>query len=67
MHCCLHYNKGRVTGKMSDKCVLKRAYYNPPHPGSLGGVERLRREVYNEEGKQITVSAVKDFLSEQDT
>ena len=43
---------------MYDKCVLKRAYYTPSHPG---------REVSNEEGKQMTVSAVKDFLSEQDT
>lgn len=52
---------------MSEKRVMKKVYYNPSHPGSFGGVDRLRRAVQDETGRKVNVEKVKDFLSEQDT
>ena len=51
---------------MTESRILKRVYYNPAHPGSFGGVERLRQAVQKETGKTVTEDEVKDFLSEQD-
>lgn len=45
---------------------MKRVYYNPAHPGSLGGVDRLQRGVQDETGKKVKTDKVKDFLAEQD-
>ena len=46
---------------------MKKMYYNPSHPGSFGGVERLHRAVQDETGDKVKVDRVKKFLSEQDT
>ena len=46
---------------------MKKVYYNPLHPASFGGVERLRKGVEDETGKKVSVQDVEDFLSEQDT
>lgn len=51
---------------MSEKRRMKKVYYDPANPGSLGGVERLRRAVQDETGEKVRVESVKDFLSEQD-
>lgn len=45
---------------------MKKVYYDPLHPGSFGGVDRLRRGVEEETGKKVDVRKVQDFLSEQD-
>ncbi|KAF0021869.1 hypothetical protein F2P81_025878 [Scophthalmus maximus] len=52
---------------MSDKRVMKRVYYDPSHPGSLGGVERLCRALKDETGERVDKARIKDFLSEEDT
>ncbi|KAF0032217.1 hypothetical protein F2P81_014507 [Scophthalmus maximus] len=52
---------------MSDKRKTKRVYYDPSHPGSLGGVERLCRALKDETGEKVDKARVKDFLSEEDT
>ena len=41
---------------------MKKVLYDPIHPGSFGGVERLRKAVQDEMGEKVTC----DFLSEQD-
>ena len=51
---------------MAEKGGMKKVYYNPSHPGSFGGVERLRKGVEDETGGKVSVQEVKDFLSEQD-
>lgn len=51
---------------MSVKHIMKKVYYNPAHPGSFGGVERLRQGVQDETGQTIKLENVKDFLSKQD-
>lgn len=43
--------------------VLKEIYYNPKHPGSFGGVQRLYREA--SKTHSVTEEQVKDFLSKQ--
>ncbi|KAM9376112.1 hydrocephalus-inducing protein-like [Pholidichthys leucotaenia] len=45
---------------------MKTVYYNPAHPGSFGGVERLRKGLQDETGEKVGVKRVKKFLSEQD-
>lgn len=45
---------------------MKHIYYNPAHPGSFGGVERLRRGVHVETGETVEREKVKDFLSGED-
>ncbi|KAF7642729.1 hypothetical protein LDENG_00252410 [Lucifuga dentata] len=45
---------------------MKRVYYNPAHPGSFGGVERLHQGVENDMGNKVRLEDIKDFLSEQD-
>lgn len=37
-------------GEMTEKRVMKKVYYDPAHPGSFGGVERLRKAVEDETG-----------------
>lgn len=51
---------------MSEKRFMKKVYYDPSHPGSFGGVERLRKSVQDETCERVGVENVKDFLSEQD-
>lgn len=46
---------------------MKKVYYNPSNPGSLGGIERLRRAMQDETGNKVAVEKVKDFLSGEDT
>ena len=48
---------------MDDK--LRKVYYDPKHPGSFGGVDRLYQNVKNE--LNITKRQVQDWLSRQDT
>lgn len=52
---------------MSEKRIMKKVYYNPSHPASFGGVDRLHRALQDEMGKKVNVECVKDFLSEQDS
>lgn len=51
---------------MSVKHTMKKVYYNPAHPGSFGGVERLRQGVRDETGERVELEEAKDFLAEQD-
>lgn len=52
---------------MAEKRLMKKVYYTPSHPGSLGGIDRLKRALQDETGKKVKVEKVQDFLSEQDT
>ena len=52
--------------RMAEKRFMKKVYYNPLHPGSFGGVERLRQGIKDETGEKVSVHEVRDFLSEQD-
>lgn len=52
---------------MAEKRGMEKVYYNPLHPGSFGGVQRLRQGVQDGTGEKVSVQEVKDFLSEQDT
>ena len=52
---------------MTETRLLKKIYYDPAHPGSFGGVERLHKAVQNESGKKVMIEKVQEFLSEQDT
>lgn len=45
---------------------MKKLYYNPAHPGSFGGVDRLLCALRAETGKNVKRDKVKTFLSEQD-
>lgn len=47
--------------------AMKTIYYNPAHPGSYGGSERLRKAVEDQTGKKVRSEQVKDWLSEQST
>lgn len=38
---------------MAEKRVMKKVYYNPAHPGSFGGVERLCKAVEDETGEKV--------------
>ncbi len=51
---------------MAEKWLMKRVYYDPAHPCSFGGGERLRRAVQDVTGEKVGMESVKDFLSEQD-
>ncbi|CAG5950720.1 unnamed protein product [Menidia menidia] len=65
--CSVNHPK-RVKTAMAGKNLIRRAFYTPAHPGSFGGVDRLRRGVQSDTGKRIAIEKVKDFfLSEQDT
>lgn len=45
---------------------MKKVYYDPLHPSSFGGVNRLRQGVEDETGQKVGVDKIQDFLSEQD-
>ena len=47
--------------------LMKKVYYNPAHPGSLGGKERLKRGVLQEYGVTLKDKEISDWLSSQDT
>ena len=51
---------------MAETRLMKKVYHDPIHPGSFGGVERLRKAVQDETGKKVTCEKVQEFLSEQD-
>lgn len=52
--------------EMAEKSEMKKVYYDPHHPGSFGGVNRLRRALEDETGKKVDIRKVQNFLSEQD-
>lgn len=52
---------------MASDRLLKKLYYDPSHPGSFGGVERLRRAAQEETGKKIKSEEILDFLADQDS
>ena len=51
---------------MAETRLMKKVFYDPIHPGSFGGVERLRKAEQDETGNKVTCEKVQDFLSEQD-
>lgn len=50
---------------MTYEDYLQSIYYNPEHPGSLGGVEKLYRAV-RKEGKFV-LAKIKRWLEKQDS
>uniref|UniRef100_A0A674NX61 Integrase catalytic domain-containing protein n=1 Tax=Takifugu rubripes TaxID=31033 RepID=A0A674NX61_TAKRU len=51
---------------MSETRFMEKVYYDPAHPGSLSGVERLHKGVQEEMGKTVPRENVKTFLQGQD-
>ncbi len=45
---------------------MKKVYYNPSDPGSLGGKERLKQGVLQEYGVALKDKDVTDWLAAQD-
>nr|XP_061782412.1 uncharacterized protein LOC133574295 isoform X3 [Nerophis lumbriciformis] len=48
------------------KKAMEKAYYTPAHPGSFGGVDRLRRAVQDETGQCVKREKVQEYLMGQD-
>ncbi len=46
--------------------LMKKVYYNPSDPGSLGGKDRLKRGVLQEFGVTLKDKEVTDWLAAQD-
>ncbi len=46
--------------------LMKKVYYNPSDPGSLGGKERLKQGVLQEYGVALKDKDVTDWLAAQD-
>lgn len=55
-----------VSKRIMDE-VMEKIYYDPSHPGGLGGVGKLREAVKDCTGVTPTIPAVQKFLQRQDT
>ncbi|CAI5671384.1 unnamed protein product [Oreochromis niloticus] len=51
---------------MAEQILLKRAYYDPSHPGSFCGVQKLIKSVQDETGTKINAQTAQNFLAGQD-
>ena len=49
---------------MSD--LMKKVYYTPSNPGSLGGKNRLKRGVLNDSGVRLTDKQISEWLAAED-
>ena len=62
-----HKKKSKNNVKPSWECYLEKIYFNPSHPGSFRGANKLHETIKDEGKCTISLSKVKQWLQNQES